>query len=315
MGAFTLAPRQYKFIKKDAAGAVTFEGGSDRSFPVPDAATSAFAGTWQQWTHRSRPSRERLVTRGTFSSPIADPSAARLMLTCAAMNVVRLAMLLAFASACSTSPDPVSSTELQTRELATTYTVAMSSDDSLVATAWFEKGSIDGSPVRLESSDSLVVHNNARSFALLGGPGPAFMYSATVSPSDGLAFTFRLSRTDGQHESTVTIPGPFSVRAVPVPDVVHRDGGTIVTWGNIQDADKVDVLITGPCILSYQQRVSGDATSHTVGRLVPAPGQEAASCDGKILVSASRAGAADPAFANLKVLGFRDRSVPINLRP
>jgi hypothetical protein len=36
-----------KFIKKDAAGNTTWEGGNNRTFSVPQAATSSFMGTWQ----------------------------------------------------------------------------------------------------------------------------------------------------------------------------------------------------------------------------------------------------------------------------
>lgn len=36
-----------KFIKKDAAGSVIWEGGDNRSFVVPNAATGSFSGTWR----------------------------------------------------------------------------------------------------------------------------------------------------------------------------------------------------------------------------------------------------------------------------
>ena len=92
------------------------------------------------------------------------------------------------------------------------------------------------------------------------------------STSDGLAFTFRLSRTDGQHESTVTIPGPFSVRAVPVSDVVHRDGETIVTWGNIQDADKeILVSLLERRADGHRDVVSRDRAVAQLARFVRAP--------------------------------------------
>lgn len=37
----------YKFIKKDGSGNVTWEGGPNQTFTVPDAATSSTSGTWQ----------------------------------------------------------------------------------------------------------------------------------------------------------------------------------------------------------------------------------------------------------------------------
>jgi hypothetical protein len=37
----------FKFIKKDGAGRVVWEGGADRIFTVPSAATSSYAGTWR----------------------------------------------------------------------------------------------------------------------------------------------------------------------------------------------------------------------------------------------------------------------------
>jgi len=38
---------QYKFIKQDGSNNVTWEGGGNRTFSVPNAASAQAVGTWQ----------------------------------------------------------------------------------------------------------------------------------------------------------------------------------------------------------------------------------------------------------------------------
>lgn len=184
-------------------------------------------------------------------------------------------------------------------------------------------GATSNTYVELVEDDVLTVTSGELTETLLAmNIGDYFTYGADLDvDAADTPFTFAFTRSvdAGAPESAVSLPSPFAITGPAANSVFSRAADPlVVTWGDANSPDAVQVQISGDCIFDHFVAVDGDPGTLTIepGTLLPVDEENPQACAAKVVVERRRDGTLDAGFGEGGIVyAAQVREVGIRLDP
>lgn len=217
--------------------------------------------------------------------------------------------------------EDVTSTDLFTSGMYAELSVVTTGDGVSLVTAILKSGGkASNTYVELAGDDvlSVTLEGDTRTLAK-ESTGNFHQYVTTFDaapPSTPFVIQLARSLDGGAPESSLELPEPFTLTG---PEgAVSRSASLTFTWTPSGQADPMEIVASGACILSYTRAISGDPGTVTLeANVLEAVNKDAAeSCEVRFDITRWRAGSVDAGFGQGgEARGEQVRSVSLLSQP